>query len=459
MKLSSKISLIAVTLSAIAVLICCFLIVTFTKQNTVDNLVHTGVADYGRFLMQFHKAFDETSQNANDMTMRSYIIYTFKGCYGSKEYTLQQGEDMLVNNTGLEAQILLSKNSNPVPEEYDSAARYSVVTVNDKTYLIMGSGVWMQNENDYFLSLVRDVSEPMDNVASLTRKCIFVCVAISAIAAFLLSYFIYRALKPLKKLSQNAERIADGAYDSRLVVSGKDEIAALSGSFNHMAESIEQHVANVEATSEERRMLLAALSHEMKTPVTAIVGYSHALTNAKLTEEQKREAIYFIDKESRRLERLSGKLTQLISFSGMNLSLTKMSCASLRDELISILSPIAKSNGIILHVESGEQTLNIELDMIICLVTNLFDNARKAGAKHIDIFVGGKTLRVADDGKGIPKNQIHRITQPFYTLDQSRTGESFGLGLALARQIAELHHAKLMIESEENKGTTIRVVF
>jgi signal transduction histidine kinase len=390
--------------------------------------------------------------------MRTYIIYIFKECYGSKQYTLQKDGNMLVNNTGLDAQFLLSKNSNRVPAEYDSTSRYSITEVNGRTYLIIGD-VRTQNNNDYLLSLVRDVSDAMDNVNALTQKCIIVFAAVSVIAALLISYFIYRSLKPLKKLSQNAERIAGGAYDSRITVRGKDEIAELSGNFNHMAQAIEQHVANVEATSEERRMLLAALSHEMKTPVTAIAGYSHALINAKLTEEQKQEAIHFIDKESRRLERLSGKLAQLISFSGMNLSLVKVSCAALRDELISILSPIAKSNGIILHVKSGKQSLNIELDMIICLVTNLFDNARKAGAKCIDIFIDDKALCVTDDGKGIPKNQIDKITQPFYTLDQSRTGESFGLGLTLARQIAHLHHAVLSIESKENKGTTISLTF
>lgn len=457
MKLSAKITLISVALTVIAVLICCLLIITFAKQNTMDNIVNTGVTDYGRLLTQYQSDFSDSYQNANENTMRSYLIYKFKGCYGSKEYTLQNGEDILVNNTGINAQILLNKSTKSVLTEEGISSSYTLAEANNKTCLIVGK-VWVQGEKEYFLSLVRDVSDTMDGISKLTEKCIIVCVIILVVAALIISYLIFYALKPLKKLSENAEMIASGAYDSRITVSGKNEIAELAGSFNNMARAVEQHLYKVETTSEERRMLLSALSHEMKTPVTAIIGYAHALINSKLTDEQKQEAIYFIDKESKRLERLSSKLAQLISMDGNNLLLSEVSCNTLISELKSILSPIAGSNGIILSLESSGQTLVVEQDMIICLVTNLFDNARKAEAKHINIFLDDTALRISDDGRGIPANQIKKITKPFYTLDQSRTGESFGLGLALAHRIAELHHAKLMIESKENEGTTVSLM-
>ena len=148
---------------------------------------------------------------------------------------------------------------------------------------------------------------------------------------------------------------------------------------------------------------------------------------------------------------------QLISLNSMELTPQSVSAAMFIDSLKPILQPIANASGINTSFDADEQKLNIERDLITCLVTNLFDNARKAGANNIHISLLRGVLCVADDGKGIPKAEIQKIMQPFYVLDKSRNTEGFGLGLALVRRIAELHGAELLIESEESKGTSMRI--
>lgn len=108
-----------------------------------------------------------------------------------------------------------------------------------------------------------------------------------------------------------------------------------------------------------------------------------------------------------------------------------------------------------LEISSDHSTLQAEIDLLISALTNLFDNAKKAGAKEIRIFISEKEIYVADDGKGISEQELKKIAQPFYMLDSSRHAEGFGLGLSLVEKIAALHGRKLFIESTEGTGTKV----
>ena len=102
---------------------------------------------------------------------------------------------------------------------------------------------------------------------------------------------------------------------------------------------------------------------------------------------------------------------------------------------------------------------NMDVDLIASVIINLFDNACAAGAKNVHINATQAGVTVSDDGCGIPSKALELITQPFYRIDKARSRKhgNAGLGLALVQRIAELHHAGLIIESEENKGT--RIIF
>lgn len=203
--------------------------------------------------------------------------------------------------------------------------------------------------------------------------------------------------------------------------------------------------------------LLSALSHEMRTPITTITGYSHALLKAKLTESEKQEAVESIDSECRRLERLTTSLSRLVLLQGANTRLTPVSCRDIEERLRCLLTPSAEKNGIQVEVSSRNETMEAEEELILSLLTNLYDNARKAHATQVDICITETQIRVSDNGKGIPESQIHKVVQPFYTLDESRSSEGFGLGLTLVQRIADVHHFELIIQSREGVGTTILV--
>ena len=125
------------------------------------------------------------------------------------------------------------------------------------------------------------------------------------------------------------------------------------------------------------------------------------------------------------------------------------------------LEAIAARHGTDLRfIESGER-FSIDADLIAGVLINLMDNACSAGAKHVTVAAREEVLSVTDDGCGIPQEIIDKVTQPFFRADKarSRRGGHAGLGLALAERVAQLHGARLLIESREGSGTTVSLRF
>ena len=118
-------------------------------------------------------------------------------------------------------------------------------------------------------------------------------------------------LHPLYSLRDSANEIAGGNYAFRIPIKKMDEVGEISGNFNRMAEKIEEHVETLSDTNEKQRQLLGSLAHELKTPMTAIIGYSDILLKMSLSEQQKEKALQYIGSESRRLSRLSAKMLEL----------------------------------------------------------------------------------------------------------------------------------------------------
>lgn len=145
--------------------------------------------------------------------------------------------------------------------------------------------------------------------------------------------FPEKLLRPLEQLKDEADAISQGQYQRQIDVKGKDELASLSHSFNTMAKAVESHIAEVEETSEARNRLIHALSHEMRTPVTAICGYAYSLRNMKLTDAQKQEALEFMDIEAKRLGSLSGKLTALVGLTADKIELKDIELEELKNIL------------------------------------------------------------------------------------------------------------------------------
>ena len=457
MTVRAKLTLLCILLIVLVVIAACIMVFSFAKGSALKTAYDAGLTDYEQFSRSLSAARADI-RNAQELANLSYLKYIFGNIYGCQEYALQSGDASISNNTGIDAYKFLCRNGKTVTD--NSEVKYGYVSVDNASYLIIGGDIYMRGES-YHLALVRDITAIYAQVSALAVKCLIFCIVLLAVAALCMTFVVRNTLKPLSVLHTGVRRIAAGKYDEYIHINGRNEFSELAEGYNEMAKAVADRIDEIEKTAEDRKLLLAALSHEMRTPVTAITAYAHSLSHVRMTEEQRQEALAQINDECLRLERLSSKLMQLIALDSRTvLNFEHISSAQLIQSIEPLITPVASENSIQVTFDNpAEVHYRAETDLIVCLLTNLFDNARKAGADKIAIGLYTGLISVSDNGCGIPAEKIPKITEPFYKLDQSRNTEGFGLGLALIRRIAEAHHAELLIESETSVGTTVSIQF
>lgn len=229
---------------------------------------------------------------------------------------------------------------------------------------------------------------------------------------------------------------------------------------------LERSIENLENVASRREEFIGSFAHELKTPLTAIIGYADMLRSKDMNPKSRFTAAGYIFSEGKRLEALSLKLMDIIVAGHRDFELRRYEVGYFIRSVAAVTVPSLSSEGITLDMRWEPGYIEVEPDLFKTLVINLVDNARKASRKNsvIELYGkvenGGYALYVRDHGRGMPKEELSKITEPFYMIDKSRSRaqNGAGLGLALCQRIAELHVTKLEYESEEGRGTTVRVL-
>lgn len=222
----------------------------------------------------------------------------------------------------------------------------------------------------------------------------------------------------------------------------------------------------LQAAIEAQRQLIGSLSHEMKTPLTAIKGYSETLLHVTLSPEQKEKSLNYIYQESGRLSRLSEKMMELTRLyePECKVAMQEISVETLFEEVESSVKHRMEETGVHLAREGGCLDTNIILDadLMASFLINLINNSVTASKPGSTVYMGadGNSLWVRDEGCGIPPEEVDKVRKAFYRVDKSRSRKSgnMGLGLALCEQIAAVHHGRMEIESQVGEGTKVSIV-
>ena len=234
-----------------------------------------------------------------------------------------------------------------------------------------------------------------------------------------------------------------------------------------MRRTVEQ-MEKLQEVAEKQELLMGALSHEMRTPLTSIIGYSDTLRHVKLKDEQKDRALEHINREGKRLEALSGKILQMLGLYQNHAIQMEMTMAGdLLNHVIDMEKEQAEKKAVHLKMECEAFSMKMDPALMESLLINLIDNALKATDAGGSIWVkayekaGKKIFEVSDTGMGIPEEEMGKITDAFYMVDKSRSRKEggSGLGLALCVKVAEIHGGCLKIESRQREGTTVRAIF
>lgn len=273
-----------------------------------------------------------------------------------------------------------------------------------------------------------------------------------------------RLTRPLKALEESARAIAAGSYDRRTGMTGTDEVASLAASFDVMAEAVEQRAQQLDLAVHQREDFVSAFTHELKTPMTSMLGYADLLRSAEVKPEVRQRAANYIYHETKRLEALSAKLMTFMTLDPEHktLELRPISLAALAEKTARALPAECPIRLCWQGFETGCVLGDEEL--LTALLENLISNGMRAEPKDGRIHIAAcwessqVEIMVRDRGRGIPQTELERITEPFYMVDKSRARaqNGSGFGLALCDRIARLHGTRLEFESQPGEGTTVR---
>ncbi len=311
---------------------------------------------------------------------------------------------------------------------------------------------------------LEDISYVWERMGMLGVRLAALIFVVAAAVCLVLLAVLNMVLRPLQELNEGAKQIAEGRYGERIALGRRDEIGELSENFNLMAEAVEHRTRRMEETERKKTLFMGNLTHELKTPMTAISGYAKTLLTAKISEEDREEALSYIYEESCRLERLSRKMMNLLLLEeNEQIHLEKVSASVLFHHAKEACGSSLAEDGIILECRENGEAFSVDVDLFTEVLINLIDNGRKASRRGDRIILSATrgAIEVVDFGKGIPEGEREKILEPFYMIDKSRSRKSggAGLGLAIAALILERHHCKIEIESKVGQGTRMILHF
>lgn len=317
---------------------------------------------------------------------------------------------------------------------------------------------------DYYLFVYSDFTEIQNQRDLFWSRYGIVVICISVISGLLLFALARKITKPLNKLTKIADEIALGNYGKKVEITGLDyEISTLSESINSMSSAIEQKIKEIREELEKRNIFVADFTHEMKTPMTTIIGYAQMLRSYDLDKMEKDQAAEAIYNEAKRLEKLSLQLLELYVYQNENVEMERIDLFEVGEQLKATLKYLSEKYDVKFSIDFEKEIVSANSVLFLSLLYNLADNAFKASKPQTSIRIYSKTtsaaveIYVADEGRGIAKENIKLLTEPFYREDKSRSRKlgGAGLGLALCKEIARIHSTELNFESEKNKGTTV----
>lgn len=269
----------------------------------------------------------------------------------------------------------------------------------------------------------------------------------------------------LKKLTDAVRRFALGDLDTRANLRSNDEFGQLSRSFDAMADKLQHNITQLQTDVQRRESFMGAFAHELKTPMTSIIGYADLLRQDDLDDTTRLLAAGYIFSEGQRLEKLSFKLLDLLLLQQDTMQMRPVNLYLFLREVEQALGPNLHSKKIQFVCKSDRGRAVFEPDLVKSLLYNLVDNASKAMdgegviALKATAIPGGCRFLVVDNGRGMEKEELSKITEAFYRVDKarSRSQGGAGLGLALCRQIVELHGGNLHFASTPGRGTRVTV--
>lgn len=299
---------------------------------------------------------------------------------------------------------------------------------------------------------------PVSATVNTLRTQLFYITIIMIILSLLLSFSLAKKLStPIIKINNKAKKFAEGNYDIKFEGDNYKEISELSETLNYASSEL----AKVENLRQE---LIANISHDLRTPLTMITGYSEVMRD--LPNENTPENVQIIIDEAKRLTTLVNDVLDIskIQSGTQELDISECNLTELIKEILLRYTKLTEKDGYLINFEKNEENVIIECDelRLTQVIYNLINNAITYTGENKNItvrqIIKDKTVRIEiiDNGKGISKENLPYIWDRYYKIkgEHKRAQVGTGLGLSIVKGVLELHKFRYGVESEENKGST-----
>ncbi len=323
--------------------------------------------------------------------------------------------------------------------------------------LVRGRNAPLNLRDTWLAVLVAKPLRPIElTLAELSRVYLFVSILVLTLVGVLTYVLVGRTLEPLEAIAHKAEEVSIKGWTRLPEPDTNDEVAAVARALNRMLDRLEH-------AFQTQTRFLADASHELRTPITAILGHVGYLLRRTPVTEKQRESLETIRREGERMTKLVTDLLDLAgSEGGWRFDIRPVELRELLEEIAAEYGRTFEGS---IALEAPEDEVWVEADdqRLHQVFANLVANAIKAGARRVELRVrlpGDRVVvQVADDGPGIPPEHLPHLFERFYRVDKARdrAAGGSGLGLAIVKAIVEALGGEVWVESEVGRGTTFSV--
>ncbi len=431
-----------------------FIIIYLFSIKYTDSDFFNRLTERAKIVAQIHLEKDELSAHLYDEIRKKHVQILpneMEGIFRIKD----------INNPTLPPDNSFYYNLPPsfFDELFENKVNYAK---RDKTYYT--GIIYTDNEGDFIVIASADNIFGLAKMNNL-RTILIIALLSSLVALFIIGrYYAGKVLHPISDITNQVKEITGRNLHLRLhTKSNKDELAELSNTFNDLLDRLET-IFDLQGT------FINNASHELKNPLAVILGETEFILKRNRSSEEYKQSIHSIEKEAQRLELFVHSLLKLAQAGHENKGLLVEVIRI--DELVFLakdqIDAIKPDNNVVLDLDLpiDQQVLIIQgnLSLMLVALVNLIDNACKfSDNKEVKVKIltslNEVAITVADQGIGIPKNDLKKVFEPLYRSENARWNKGFGVGLSLAQKIVKLHKGFLKIESEFSKGTTVSVIF
>lgn len=350
-----------------------------------------------------------------------------------------------------------------IKQTFSRKKAYMITAGKNRTFYY-AVPVSIGNRYTYSLGFIYNLSE-VDNMKNNTIR-IFILAGIFLSIFMMLGSTIIsnRITKPIKLLNEATKQFSEGNFESRATAVTKDEVGELSATFNSMADSIKDMITKLNYEKEKQKYFFNNFTHEIRTPLTTILGYTDLLWKTN-DEEVRDKSLFYITSEGKRMLKMMERLLELSKLKNYSFELNKSdtNLKKLIEDACDSMHYKIKRYNTCCRLNLEDINWKVDPDFFKQVIINLIDNSIKySKSPVIDISLkkeNGIKLEVADYGCGIEEKNLENVFEPYYKVEQSRNShnEGWGLGLSIVKEIIEKHGGSIEISSAPGKGTKISI--